>query len=124
MPRSKYFGYAASGLVICAALLYTRMFSLCDVGQINDDAMYIIGAQSLMQGHYVALDQPIHSPLPLYPPGFPLFLVPFVALIGTHWSLLNSSPSFFYSSTVFCCGVWRAHGWIPAPVSSSRPFFS
>src|SRR3984893_4211517 len=84
--------YACLGILSVAGLLFALLSQFYYIGLINDDAAYALGAKSLLLGKYVALDQPGQPPLPVYPPGFPLFLAPFVALIGSHWQLLKPIP--------------------------------
>jgi hypothetical protein len=75
-----------------AALLYSLLFNQFYVGFLNDDALYIGAARSLLQGHYQALWTPGHPPLNAPVPGFPLFLMPWVALAGAHLSWLRLVP--------------------------------
>src|SRR5262249_13333046 len=52
------------------------------VGFFNDDAFYIIGARSLLQGRYAELNAPGQPPLVNYPPGTSLLLAPVAFLAG------------------------------------------
>src|SRR5688572_21115691 len=56
------------------------------VGFFNDDAFYIIGSKSLIQGSYRELNQPGAPPFVSYLPGYPLLLTPF-SLLFPHTTL-------------------------------------
>lgn len=58
------------------------------VGVVGDDASFILGAQSLLGGHWRALCIPGHPPMAHFLPGYSLMLTPFVALVRPHWALL------------------------------------
>ncbi|MDD5629528.1 MAG: hypothetical protein PHU21_10725 [Elusimicrobia bacterium] len=66
--------------------LYSRFYY---VGQLNDDAYYVLGARSLLQGRYVDLADPFGRAMPFFPPGFPLFLSPFALIFAPHWEALR-----------------------------------
>src|SRR4051812_25463771 len=76
-------------ILMAGFVLYALSFSMYYAGYFNDDASYILGAKSLMMGKYVSLDLPGQPPKTAYPPGFSLFLVPFVWLCQPHWQLLK-----------------------------------
>ncbi len=61
-------------LIVAAALLYGLCRYAYFVGFFNDDAFYVIGARSLLQGRYVELNQPGTPPLVNYMPGYPALL--------------------------------------------------
>lgn len=75
---------------IASTLLFWSGRSATYVGYYNDDAAYILLAKALIQNEgYVSIQFP-HSPLHrLYPPGFPIFLTPFVAIAGKNYELLK-----------------------------------
>lgn len=56
------------GLMVVAAALYLLRWSHYYAGMIKDDAVYILGAKSLLKGHYRALHYPGLPPcvLPFY----------------------------------------------------------
>lgn len=60
-------------------LLFLRAYY---VGFFNDDAFYVIGARSLLQGGYMELSSPAPRPLDNYPPGYPLLLAQVLWLFG------------------------------------------
>jgi hypothetical protein len=62
--------------------LYLLCLRAYYVGFFNDDAFYIIGARSLLQGRYVELNAPGHPPLDNYPPGYPILLAQLAWLAG------------------------------------------
>jgi hypothetical protein len=76
-------------LVGAAAILYGVLMPHYEVGASNDDALYILGAQSLLTGHYGSLQYPRHPPLTDPLPGYSLFLSPFVGLVQPHWAFLK-----------------------------------
>jgi hypothetical protein len=76
-------------LLAFAGLLYVFSIPRYYVGWFGDDASYIEGARSLLQGRYVALHDPHAAVQTQFPPGYPLFLVPFVKLAAGHWALLK-----------------------------------
>ena len=73
-------------LALVLYLLHSRFYY---VGQFNDDACYVLGAQSLLHGRYVDLADPYRRALTVFPPGFPLFLAPFVLVLAPHWGALK-----------------------------------
>jgi hypothetical protein len=60
-------------------LLFLRAYY---VGFFNDDAFYVVGARSLLQGGYMELSSPVPRPLDNYPPGYPLLLAQVLWLFG------------------------------------------
>lgn len=80
------------GLLCIAAILYIAFMPLYYVGLFNDDATYLLEAKSILSGHFVLLGSSGRTSLPVYPPGLPLFLAPFVWLIGPHWEFLKCLP--------------------------------
>src|SRR5262245_55673157 len=56
-----------------AAPFYIGAVRYFYVGAFNDDAAYVVGALSLLKGHYQALFLADAPPMTLYPPGYPLF---------------------------------------------------
>jgi hypothetical protein len=78
-------------ILSAAALFYLALFPYFPVGYFNDDALYILGARSLLQGHFIALQSPHPHPLTWILPGYPLFLAPFVAYAGVHLSWLKGT---------------------------------
>lgn len=66
-------------LAACAAL-YLAALGAYYVGFFNDDAFYLIGARSLLEGRFAELSHPAQPPLTPYLPGYPLLLAPLVWL--------------------------------------------
>lgn len=85
MTRRVFPAIFATALV--SAVVYAR-YSW--VGYYNDDAYYVMGARSLLQGRYVHLCDPLQAPMVTYQPGFPLFLAPFVAVLAPSWGALKA----------------------------------
>ncbi|MCX5794118.1 MAG: hypothetical protein NTY77_01310 [Elusimicrobia bacterium] len=76
-------------ILLLAALFYATQLGRSYVGVLIDDASYIAGARSLLQGRYVDLTRPDTPPLIHFLPGFPLFLSPWVGCVAPHWQLLQ-----------------------------------
>jgi|GEM_PF-5706555 len=86
-PRALVVGSFALGVVL-AALFARRTF----VGFGNDDADYVLGALSLLQGRLVALNSPSQHAFSYHWPGFSILLAPFAALFSPHWQALKIVP--------------------------------
>lgn len=71
-----------AALFAAAAVLYALARNAYWVGFFNDDAFYLIGARSLLQGRFAELNHPAAPPLIQYLPGWPLLLAPVTALSG------------------------------------------
>jgi hypothetical protein len=71
------------------SLLYILCIHYYYVGYFGDDALFIVMAKSLWQGHYAAIYTPHPAALSYPMPGYPLFLMPFVKLFGPHWNALQ-----------------------------------
>ena len=88
--------------VLClAALFYGLLLGHSRVGHYNDDALYVLLAQSLSQGRYVSLERPREPPHIDRLPGYPAFLMPFAAAARPHWELLKLT-----SVALTLAGVW------------------
>jgi hypothetical protein len=72
-------------LLGAAAILYFLLLPRRAVGDLADDALYLLGAKALLGGSYAALQLPNHPPLTVPMPGFSFFLAPFVAFAQPHW---------------------------------------
>ncbi len=75
--------------LVVAFVLYAFQLTYRYVGYFGDDAAYILGAQSLLQGDYISLAHPSQIPLTQFPPGYSLFLIPFVKLFAPHWAWIK-----------------------------------
>lgn len=97
-------------MLAAAAAVYFGLLSRFFVGYFPDDATYVLGARSLLQGRYAALYLPGTPPLIQYPPGYPFFLAPFVYLLQPHWEWLKltSVAATLLSGALFwrLCGPW------------------
>jgi len=94
-----------------AAGLYAFYLPAYFVGYFNDDALYLVGAKSLLQGRFVYLYRLHQPPINLILPGFPLILAPFVLTFGSHWAWYK------FISVILTMGValmtWKLFdGWI------------
>jgi hypothetical protein len=97
-------------LLIFAGILYAASLPYYDVGWLGDDAIYIEGARALFQGRYVALYDPQMPVQTQFPPGYPLFLMPFVQIVGSHWELLKIPSLLLTLLSVFM--LWKLlEGW-------------
>jgi hypothetical protein len=84
----------AKAILLAGSLLYLGLLPRLDVGCFNDDAVYVQGAQSLLQGSYLLRQLPQPVPMNHYMPGWPLMLAPFVAPFQPHWAWLKLIPLF------------------------------
>src|SRR5450631_3431628 len=80
------------GIGVLAVLFYFAALTKIYVGFFFDDSRYILAAQSLLQGHLVALQLPGHPALNSHYPGFALLITPFVQLYSPHWEFLKVVP--------------------------------
>lgn len=82
--------FIAVGFILLAAgIYYSTLRPYYYVGMFKDDAVYILAAQSLSRGAYTALSDLALPARPHFPPGFSLFLVPFVLAARTHYEILK-----------------------------------
>lgn len=65
-----------------AGLFYFFILDRYPIGYFNDDAHFLLLARSLINGHYQALHLPGQPPNFDALPGWPLFLMPWVGLLG------------------------------------------
>jgi hypothetical protein len=86
-PNTTRWGFFA--ILGAAALLYLALLPQLYVGYFNDDALYTVGAKSLLQGRYVRLYHPLLQPLNHPLPGFPAFLALFLWIVEPRWDLLK-----------------------------------
>lgn len=89
LPSSKRFPdglIGAWGAIAALHLLFSLSYS---VGSVNDEAMYILGAQSLRQGTFSVPDSPGGGALTDALPGLSILLVPLVWAIEPHWGFLR-----------------------------------
>jgi len=83
-------------LVISASLCALR-FNSFQVGSYEDDAHYIVLAESLATGRgYMLINYPQPMPEQAFPPGWPLMLAPVVALFPGNYAVLK----------LFSCLLW------------------
>src|ERR1051326_8861950 len=97
-----------------AALIYAFLLPRYYVGIYGDDGEYVLAARSLLQGHYVSMNLPDHPAYQHYPPGFPLFLAPFVLLLQPHWFWLKLVSAGV--TLVSCFLLWLlSKNWLETP---------
>ena len=104
--------FKTKSLVFIAAVLATGLYLLylprVPVGRFNDDASYISLARSLAQGRYANPAFLGAPPETSFPPGYPLFLTPFVELVGSHIEWLRfTSIALTLLSVGFLWGLIR-----------------
>jgi hypothetical protein len=88
-------------LVLGSALLCLVRFDATQVGFFNDDAHYIVLAESLATGHGYHLINYPHAPIePAFPPGWPLLLTPLAALFPGHYTPLKLCALLFWLATI------------------------
>lgn len=67
----------------------------------GDNIRYLILAEALLSGQgYRDIHEPSSPPHTLYPPGFPILLIPFLFLFNNHYPLLNTLPLILASLSV------------------------
>lgn len=77
-------------IIIGSLLLFKAAWNASYVGFLLDDANYIILAKALLTKHaYISLPTPNTPPSRLFPPGFPILLMPFVAMVGEQYDQLK-----------------------------------
>lgn len=88
-------GISAALYLLCLGAYYPGFF--------NDDAFFVIGARSLLQGRYVELNTPDLRPFDTHPPGYPFLL----AL----WSVFGGSLASFQLLSVLLtvASIWLLH---------------
>lgn len=96
---------AFCGILLLSVCIYVLNLSRFFVGFFADDTTYIMGALSLLQGHYVSLNHPLLPPITQFPPGYSLFLLPFVKLIAPHWDGLKIISILLTLGTTVCLWV-------------------
>jgi len=79
-------------ILVSGAVFYLALANRHDIGFFEDDALYTLGARSLLTGHYRDLTGPQSLPEVHILPGFPAVLVPFVAVSSGHWNRLKVIP--------------------------------
>lgn len=89
-------------IVIGTAFLFLSTRSASYVGYYEDDAHYIILAKSLLSGNgYTNLDNPAKTIHTRWPPGFPIFLIPFLAVFGENYEQLKWANVFLTTLNTF-----------------------
>jgi hypothetical protein len=73
-------------LLVAAGILYILSLRAYYVGFFNDDAFFLIGAESLLSGSYSQLQAPGAPPLVQYLPGYSFLLAPVLLLSGGSWT--------------------------------------
>lgn len=70
--------------------MYAALFPQLYLGYFNDDALYVVAAQSVLQGRYIRLYHPLLPPMNHPLPGYPVFLAPFLWIAQPHWAALKA----------------------------------
>lgn len=79
-PARCYHSHVIRPLLALACALFILSLRAYYVGFFNDDAFFLIGARSLLEGRFAELNHPAAPPLIQYLPGYPLLLAPLVGL--------------------------------------------
>lgn len=91
--RARWLRLGAPLAIAAVGLVFYRLFAnRTFVGEIVDDAEYILASLSFLQGRMVSLSLRGNPPLNFHFPGFPVFLMPFVALAKGSWQRLQWLP--------------------------------
>ncbi len=80
---------ASAALAAALACVFARRTF---VGFCNDDADYVLGALSILQGRLVALNSPSGHAFGYHWPGLSLLLAPFASALAPHWQALKIVP--------------------------------
>ncbi|MFA6030609.1 MAG: glycosyltransferase family 39 protein [Elusimicrobiota bacterium] len=108
-PEGGVSRWAFRALFGALAVVYVLALRSYFVGYFNDDAFYLIGAKSLLQGRYVQLHAPTEAAFIQYLPGYPLLLAPLLAFFAETSVVLQ-----LYSILLLCAALvllerlWRA----------------
>ncbi len=92
-----------SFIVASAGFLYLLLDPQYRTGAVNDDAVYVLGARSLVH------PWGFHSMLirPDYPmPGLPILLAPLVKLVEPQWTRLESLSIMVTIGSLLCLAAW------------------
>lgn len=76
------------------------------VGRENDDAHYVLAAQSLSQGHYRHWHLPGEPPITVVTPGFPALLLPAALAAPFHLAAYQILSTLFLAAAVFLAFLW------------------
>lgn len=94
------------------------LFGLCwrayYVGFFNDDAFFIIGARSLLQGRFVELNDPRLPDLVNYLPGYPALLAPLAAFHPSGFAPFQILSILLTTATVGLTFFWARRSFGPA----------
>jgi hypothetical protein len=109
-------------ILIPALILYIAFLPSRYVGYYADDSNFVLLAKSLLQGHYVTLYAPGTPPPNVhFLPGYPIFLMPFVAVMGAHIAWLKFTSIalcllaillFQHLASFFLAPAWKKTGTI------------
>jgi len=100
-------------LFLGTLLLYALYLPRIYLGRFNDDALYIVGALSLWQGHFSDISNPFSPPMNKFGIGFPLLIAPFAKIVAPHWDWLKLVSVGFSMGTLVL--FWRLAGQFLAP---------
>ena len=89
------------GVAGCAILISSPAQYL---GRQQDDLLYLIGAQSLLEGRFRLLTVPGAPPLYMIGPGFPALLTPLALLAGENWGVYQAFSALLLS--IAPCLIW------------------
>jgi len=113
----KYAHWLLFGLIV-AAVYTMRFVTSTQLGVSNDDALYIVLAESFATGRPYRLINYPHAPLQtIWPPGYPLLvLAPLWLLVGPSYDLLRASSLFLaFANIVLLYRVLRPLAPQPLP---------
>lgn len=89
---------------ICLIFFLKQSWDYAYVGYYADDAHYVLLSKALLSGKgYVNLADPNEPQFRGYPPGFPLFLAPFVLIVNGQYDLLKWVNIVIVSVVIFFC---------------------
>ena len=110
-------GWVAGGLVALHILLCIALFEP-KIHTGGDSATYVLLAESVLEagdGYSLSIEPGPPEPHTKYPPGYPLFLAPLLALFGRNFVVLKLVSMFFTAGSVlvFCAYARRDRDPLP-----------
>lgn len=121
-PKQSRASVLLLGLLAAAGALYLLCLGAYYPGFFNDDAFFVIGARSLLQGRYVELNSPDLRPLDNYPPGYPLVLAAWSLFGGSLFSFQLLSILLTLASVWLVFRLLKEQGWEEAGLAAAAAF--
>lgn len=110
-------GWVAAGLVAVHVVLCASLFDP-KIHTGGDSVTYVLLAESVLEtgdGYSLSLEPGAPEPHTKYPPGYPLFLAPLVALFGRNFVVLKLLSAVFTAGSVAVFCAFAKQGREPLP---------